>query len=142
MATRPNAMALLVDLGRSPASGPWLTAVGVGAGTAAVDAMDPAHRHVPLCPLHAVTGWWCPLCGGLRATQAVAHGNVAAALHDNAVLLASVPVLAWLWLDWLGRVRSDRSPPALPGAARIAVVAVLVAFTVLRNLPGAQAWHP
>lgn len=110
--------------------------------TAAVDAMDPAHRHVPLCPLHAATGWWCPLCGGLRATQALAHGNVATALHDNAVFVASVPVLAWFALDGLVRLRSARPPRAWGRTARVMVVVVAVGFTVLRNLPVARSLRP
>lgn len=97
---------------------------------------------MPLCPLHAATGWWCPLCGGLRATQALSHGDVAAALHDNALLLGSLPLLVWWWVDWIVRARADRAPRVLQRGAGLVVVLVLVGFTVVRNLPGAEALRP
>jgi Protein of unknown function (DUF2752) len=97
---------------------------------------------VPLCPFHAVTGWWCPLCGGLRAAQALSHGKVAAALHDNVVLVAALPLLALFWLDWLLRARADRPPRALSRAAGVTVVVALVGFTIVRNLPWAGALRP
>ncbi len=102
-----------------------------------VDVMDPAHRHVPLCPFHAATGWWCPLCGGLRAAQALSHADVKTALHDNVLLVAAVPVLGWIWLAWFVRARPE-TPPALrsrPVGAMLVVV--LIVFTVVRNLPWA-----
>ena len=34
----------------------------------------------PSCPLHALTGWLCPLCGSLRAVHAILHGSPVAAL--------------------------------------------------------------
>lgn len=108
-----------------------LAAFGVAA--LALDmAFDPVHRHVPLCPFHAATGWWCPLCGGLRAADSLAHGHLVAALHYNVLFVAALPFGLLLWLDWLrtGRLRGSRSRHALTVLLVVAVV-----FTVLRNLP-------
>ena len=33
-----------------------------------------------LCPLHRLTGMWCPLCGGTRATRELIHGDLWGAL--------------------------------------------------------------
>jgi hypothetical protein len=73
-------------------------AAGVAAAVAADLAFDPEQRHVPLCPFRALTGWWCPLCGSLRSAYSLAHGRLSAALHDNALLVAALPVVFAAWL--------------------------------------------
>lgn len=102
-------------------------------------AFDPMHRHVPLCPFHALTGWQCPLCGGLRAVAELAHGRPAAALRDNLLVVAAVPVVAALWLCW---ARTGRAGRRWPRAATVAIIALAVAFTVLRNLPSFALLRP
>lgn len=42
---------------------------------------------VPLCAFKHLTGVPCPLCGGIRACAALAHGDVAAAYQVNPGLL-------------------------------------------------------
>jgi hypothetical protein len=86
---------------------------------------------VPLCPLHAATGLYCPLCGGLRAVSALLRGHPAAALHDNALVLLGAPVLAAVW--WLS-LRTGTGG-GLRRAVLVAAALVALAFTVLRNLP-------
>jgi hypothetical protein len=64
-------------------------------------------------------------------------------LHADALLPLIVVVTGWGWLSWLGRATGWWSLPAPKGRAFTAgVVAVLVAFTVLRNLPGLGALAP
>ncbi len=53
------------------------------------------HKGPILCPLHAVFGLPCPGCGFTRAFCALAHGDLASALHYNAL---SMPVAAALLL--------------------------------------------
>jgi hypothetical protein len=85
----------------------------------------------PVCPFRLLTGWNCPACGGLRMVHDILHGELAAAIHDNVVLLVGIPLLAgWLLLCRRGRTR----PLTLPAAA--AVMISLLAWTVVRNLPG------
>src|SRR5882757_935738 len=109
----------------------WRAAGVVGVATAADVAMDPSRTHVPLCPFHAVTGAWCPLCGGLRAVSSLAHGNVAAAVNDNLLVVAGIPIACAVWLLAVTRpqhrVRLDRR-------AWFAIIAVAVVFTIVRNL--------
>lgn len=119
-------------------SAPYRIAALVPVAVAADVAFDPVHRHVPLCPFRAVTGWWCPLCGGLRAADSLAHGQLATALHYNALFVAALPFLALWWLDWAVRARSGRPYRSVPQRVLVAVLALAVGFTVLRNLPFAQ----
>jgi uncharacterized protein DUF2752 len=118
-----------------------VAALGATAVSADV-AFDPVHRHVPLCPFHAITGAWCPLCGGLRAVDSLAHLNLTAALHDNLVLVALLPVVAVWWTNWALRSRVDRRPVRLSGRYVVAFVALAVVFTVVRNLPFAGGLRP
>lgn len=118
---------------RALASAPpvYRFAVALALAVAGDLVLDPVHRHVPLCPLHALTGWQCPLCGGLRAVYELAHLRIGPALRDNVLVVAVIPVAAVLWVRWASR----GSPPRAPRWARPALVALAVLFTLLRNLP-------
>ena len=91
-----------------------------------------------VCPLHAMTGLYCPGCGSLRGLNDLLTGHVSAAVGSNALLL---PALAWLTWAWLSAARVGvggwRVGPA-PSSARFCylLLAVLAVFTVARNLPG------
>jgi Na+/H+ antiporter NhaC len=108
-------------------------------------AVDPTHTHLPLCPLHAMTGLSCPLCGSLRAVDELVRGHLGTALRDNVLLVAALPVVVVLWLAWAGRgtgISTGISGLGRSTAVRIAVVSVLVGFAVVRNLPFATALRP
>ncbi|MDH6247823.1 DUF2752 domain-containing protein [Mycobacterium sp. OTB74] len=126
-------------------SGRIAVVAGVSAATATVAGAlayvglaDP-HRPgflYPPCPFRMLTGWYCPLCGGLRMTHDVLHGDLAAAVHDNAFALVGLPVLVlWLALSW------RRGRPAITAVGAVAVVVVLALWTVIRNVPGFP-WEP
>ncbi|KJS54946.1 DUF2752 domain-containing protein [Streptomyces rubellomurinus] len=119
--------------------GPPLAALAAVAGPAAyVAAVDPnAPGHYPDCPFLAATGWWCPGCGGLRCVHALAHGDLTSALHDNAVAVLLLGVLAVLWLRWAWAALTGGAPPGVSvGARRWALIGLLVlVFAVVRNLP-------
>lgn len=123
-------------------SAPLRAAVLAVSAGALVVALDPEHTHVPLCPFNATTGLQCPLCGSLRAVNNLARGRVGAAVHDNILFVAALPVIALLWLGWMRRSRVGRPAPAWPRWATVAVVVLGVAFTIVRNLPGAEALRP
>jgi hypothetical protein len=113
-----------------------LLVAGLGAGVAADVFFDPVTRHVPLCPMHSVTGLWCPVCGGLRATYELAHGRIGTAWHDNVLLVAAVPLAALWLLDQLWRARRGQPARRPTRPMIIAAVTISTVFTVLRNLPG------
>lgn len=114
---------------------------GVLAGVILLRQIDPHEPGVyPVCPTKVLTGLDCPGCGGLRATNELAHGDIAAALDDNALVVLAVPFAAWLFARAFYYAWTGRSPA--PMSARrtkwitIAVVVVLTVFTVVRNIPG------
>ena len=121
---------------------PYRVAAGACAALAVDVAADPTHTHIPLCPFHAVTGLWCPFCGCLRAAYSMTRLDVRAALHDNVFFVAALPILALFWVDWVVRARSGLPRRRLSRAASLALVALAVVFTVVRNLPFALALRP
>jgi len=75
----------------------------------------------PRCPLHAVTGLDCPVCGGLRAAHLLLHGQVRAAFALNPFLFFAVPVIALLLLP-----RKAPLPRWIPWAALAALLAAFL----------------
>ncbi len=110
--------------------------------TAADVALDPQHTHVPLCPFHSLTGMQCPFCGSLRAVDNLVRGHLVTAVHDNLLLVAALPVLVLVWLDWVGRRRAGRPARRWPRAATVWLVVLLVGYAVVRNLPPMAALRP
>lgn len=90
----------------------------------------------PQCLFHQATGLHCPGCGSTRAVHALLHGDFGAALGMNGLCVLLLPfLLVALPLQAVAWVR--RTPPptmAPPGAAR-ALLWVVLAFWLLRNLP-------
>lgn len=85
----------------------------------------------PLCPFKWLTGWDCPLCGGLRMTHDLLHGDLLASINDNIFLLLGIPMLGGLLL-----IRHRRGQSALPAPVILLILLAAIAWTVLRNLPG------
>lgn len=119
---------------------PALVAGGAAAVVALLHFRDP---HVPgsysICPFYALTGWWCPGCGGLRAVHNLTDGRILDAVHSNVLL---VPLLIG-FVVWLGHwaVRNWRGQPGRPfpfsiGRTQLVVIlALFTVFTVFRNTP-------
>ncbi len=109
------------------------------AGTAYVTAVDPSTGGAFLpCPFRALTGWWCPGCGLTRATHHLFRGDVAQALRFNLFVVVVLAGLALTWLAWTLRVagRPVTWLPRVPNRCYMVVIAGLVAFATVRNLPG------
>jgi hypothetical protein len=124
--------------------------VVVGAtGIAAVVALVVRDPHVPgswgSCPVLALTGCYCPGCGGLRALHDVAHGDIAGAVSSNLYAVGIFALAAAIWLGWLRaglsgeRYRLTWLPDrtiALAGTVGLAV------FTLARNIPAFAVLAP
>lgn len=106
---------------------------GAFAALSYVARVDP-HRlgaTFPLCPFRLLTGWNCPTCGGLRMIHDLLHGQLAAAVMDNAFLLIGIPMLT----VWILQSRR-RGRTIAPTATLVVIAAVTFGWTLLRNLPG------
>lgn len=109
------------------------------AGAAYIAAGDPATGAVQLpCPFRSLTGWWCPGCGMTRATHHLLRGDPVSALQYNVFVLVVLAALAAAWLGWLLAAggRSVRWAARIPVRVQVAAGVALVAFAVVRNLPG------
>ena len=116
-----------------------MTLLASAAGLLLVYRFDPATSGLfPPCLFHALTGWHCPGCGSLRALHALLHGDLRAAFGYNPLLLAMSPILLVGGLRESYRIASgeDRRTKIVPAWAIRALLVVIVAFGVLRNLPG------
>jgi len=89
---------------------------------------------LPSCTFHRLTGLYCPGCGSTRALHCLLHGEFREALRDNALVVLALPITAAILLARIAGLR--RSPVRLRTRIWFAfLVAVLVGFGVLRNIP-------
>lgn len=121
-------------------------AVGATAviGTVALHLRDPnVSGSWGYCPVRLATGLDCPGCGTLRAVHALTEGDLGAALSSNVATVALLPLAVLIWVGWTRRAWRGGGAPVL-GSSRaqlvtgLAVAATLLAFGVVRNLPGAD----
>jgi len=88
---------------------------------------DPAKTALfPPCPVHFLTGQYCPGCGSLRAIHSLLHGHVANAISLNPLMVISLPILGlmlfnppWVYKRWV------------PWVAFV----VLISYGIIRNIP-------
>lgn len=91
----------------------------------------------PICPFFALTGWYCPGCGSLRALHQLLHGNLGTAFDLNPLLVIALPFVVW---EIAARLRGrpgwrPLSSASMPAAWVRAMAVILIAFGFLRNLP-------
>ncbi|MFC8359298.1 DUF2752 domain-containing protein [Streptomyces griseorubiginosus] len=129
-------------LGRLAVPAGILAAVaGAFAYVGTVDPNQPGHY--PVCPLYRFTGLYCPGCGGLRSAHAFVHGDVLAALQDNAMAVVGYLAFAVLWTVWVVRAARGRPLRLALGPVQLWTVGALaLVFTVVRNLPFGGWLHP
>lgn len=109
------------------------------AGAAYIAAVDPGDGGVFLpCPFRSVTGWWCPGCGLTRATHHLLRGDLTQALRFNLFVVLILAGLSITWLAWALQMvgRPIRSVARVPAWAYASGAMALVAFAIVRNLPG------
>jgi hypothetical protein len=126
---------------RASVRGPLVAGAVVVVTTVVLAVRDPhAAGSYGLCPLHALTGWWCPACGGLRATHDLAHGDLVGAWSMNPLWVLAVPVVIAFWGRLVVLRARGRRARLAPGWTAWAFLAVIVVFGVLRNVPALAPW--
>src|SRR5690348_17367233 len=106
--------------------GPVLTAAGLATATLALHLRDPHVTHSwGVCPLYALTGIYCPGCGGLRGVNDLTNGHVGQAASSNLLLVLALPFAAvffarWTYGAWTGR--EVRAVPAVPRAVTVGLI--------------------
>ena len=89
----------------------------------------------PKCLFHEWTGLYCPGCGSSRALHCLLHGEFREALHDNALVVLTLPLLGAMLLARAFR----RRPPIAARQSKLGwfglLLAGIMAFGVVRNIP-------
>lgn len=142
LAPPPPRPAPRTALGRLAVPAGVLAAVaGAFVYVGAVDPNEPGHY--PVCPLLRYTGVYCPGCGGLRSAHAFVHGDFLTALQDNAAAVVGYLGFAVLWTVWVVHAVRGRPMRTDVGSVHLWTLgALLLVFTVVRNLPFGGWLHP
>lgn len=99
---------------------------------------DPATSGIfPPCPVHYLTGWYCPGCGSLRALHHLMHGNFQAAWAMNPLTVILLPFLSYGLVSFaLREIRGHGLPEPFLRARWINALCVAITlFGIVRNLP-------
>lgn len=117
-------------------------ALVIGAVSTAQLVFDPFTQHVPLCLFHSLTGLQCPGCGATRAVHALLTGNIVLSLRCHALLIPAVLLAVTAWIRWSRDRMRGMTRPAPRRATVLVVLAVVMVYTVARNLPGLEILTP
>jgi hypothetical protein len=83
------------------------------------------------CPIHSLTGFFCPGCGSTRAVRALLNGDLQLAIHNNTLLLAAPALMG------IGFILNKYLKNRMWLYAFLSLLfIVVVSFTVMRNQPG------
>ena len=134
----PRSAIATLSGGRRAMLAPLGVAAAALLATGYVAAVDPnVAGHYPTCPFLAITGWYCPGCGSLRALHALAHGDVGTALARNPFAVVAMGYLVVSWVLWFERTARGRPRRWLaPPWVLYSVLGAILMFWVLRNVPG------
>lgn len=97
---------------------------------------DPSQSTLfPRCPFLMLTGLKCPGCGSQRVIHSLLGGDIAAAWHYNAFMVAALPVIALYSYAELRRRRHPQLYNRLNSPAAIwSIFATTVLWWLLRNI--------
>ena len=117
-------------------------AAGLGA-CAYIAMVDPNHSSAyPQCPTKLLTGIDCPMCGATRAVHSLLKGDVVGALDHNLLFVLLLPALVYAFVAWTS-TRMGRPMKPIPMSSpwvSVPLAVVMLAFAVVRNMPGPLHW--
>ncbi len=115
----------------------WAATAGAAGLLATV---DPAGRGLfPPCPFRLLTGLYCPGCGSLRGLHQLLNGKLGVAFGLNPLMMVALPFVLTGLVVWTGQRLGllENRTLQLPRPVPWAVLAVVIAFGILRNVPAA-----
>ncbi len=123
-------------------NGKLLGIAGLVASGVLLFSIDPTLGVYPPCPSQLLFGLDCPMCGGLRGTYSLLHGDFGGLVDHNALLAVLYPLgVMWALLDMVKRLsfmRNFEIPAKHRSAFLIALAVILVVtmviFTIIRNV--------
>ena len=112
-----------------------VSTLALAALVAAVCLVRPgATSWLPPCPLHALTGLYCPGCGSTRMLYHLVRGQLGMAFRDNPLSFMALPVVLYglvrQWLEPASGVFTRIRPAWI-----VVFTVIVIAFTVVRNIP-------
>ena len=123
-------------------NGKLLGIAGLVASGVLLFSIDPTLGVYPPCPSQLLFGLDCPMCGGLRGTYSLLHGDFGGLVDHNALLAVLYPLgVMWALLDMVKRLSfmrnfeiPDKHRSALLIALAVILVVTMVIFTIIRNV--------
>lgn len=115
-----------------------LILIALGVGAVWLNFKGP-RTFIPACPTRVVLGVYCPGCGSTRACGRVLVGDFGGAWRNNpALVVIGLPLAGvYLWhLAWMLCAARSAPMPRVPVWTVWALVAVLLIYSIVRNLPG------
>lgn len=110
------------------------------AGAAALLVRPPDDGAYPVCPFLSLTGADCPLCGGMRATTDLLHGDVVGAVDHNLLVALLLPISLLLATLLVLRPRAigllRRIPRKVVWGSLVAIFGIFWAIRLMPVLPG------
>lgn len=89
----------------------------------------------PRCPFLVLTGLKCPSCGSQRVIHSLLNGDIAAAWHYNAFMVAAIPVMI---LYSYAEISHTRHPALYNNLNRLPIIwgifVVVILWWILRNI--------
>lgn len=123
-------------------NGKLLGIAGLVASGVLLFSIDPTLGVYPPCPSQLLFGLDCPMCGGLRGTYSLLHGDFGGLVDHNALLAVLYPLgVMWALLDMVKRLSfmrnfeiPDKHRSALLIALAVILVVTMAIFTIIRNV--------
>ncbi len=93
---------------------------------------------MPPCLFYTFTGLYCTGCGMTRALHHIVNFRFYQAFRMNPLAVLSAPFLLWFTGLTIYRAALRRPMPRMPTWVPWVIIAVIIVYTVARNLP----WAP
>ena len=116
----------------------WALLGLAGCAAIALFVFNPAESRIfPPCLFHSLTGLHCPGCGSLRGLHQLLGGNIGAALDLNPLMVLSLPFVGYGLISECAKTLLGKRLPGffIPAFWIWAILAIVVAFGILRNVP-------